>query len=414
MNMIAFRALMYIRIICLDREGVVKIPDTSIPAEQVAHLLNEWYLTIQKFSIAKSKKLQKKAQNMLEKMSPNQDILLYYSLLDFRCQLNYEKPQQLKKVHRKIEKLVDDHEHLNALLTYYYDFFNGLYEFKQRNLIRSLHFYRKAVEEVNHLDDEIERGQCYYRLSQVYFKLSYSVISILYANMAIKIFDRHKDYYILSIYCRVIVANNLIHDHCFTHALSIFTDANQLAFEKQNNQLIAITSFNIGIAQIHLKAYEEAEQNFYRAMICFHKFKDYYEPRAICSYYESLLMQKKYKQAAVIYEKGIESAKSWHDNEYQAKINLLKAIYQDEFDQERIDASISKLMVMDLYEYVLSLTISVAERCRERRMDKQAIKYYELSNEIRNHITEGAGINEKIFNGNGFGVINSYVSAVGG
>ncbi|TWL17192.1 Response regulator aspartate phosphatase A [Bacillus licheniformis] len=71
----------------------------KIPSEYVARKLNDWYNAIRKNQIAASESLKAEILNDFQDMEENQDVLLYYSLLEFRhkLMLSYLKPKETEK-----------------------------------------------------------------------------------------------------------------------------------------------------------------------------------------------------------------------------------------------------------------------------------------------------------------------------
>lgn len=74
----------------------------KIPSEYVASKLNDWYNAIRKNQIAASESLKAEILNDFQDMEENQDVLLYYSLLEFRhkLMLSYLKPQKTENIEK--------------------------------------------------------------------------------------------------------------------------------------------------------------------------------------------------------------------------------------------------------------------------------------------------------------------------
>ncbi|MFT8389992.1 MAG: hypothetical protein ABF586_08440 [Sporolactobacillus sp.] len=370
------------------------IQDSVIPSVEIAHKLNLWYLSILNYEEDQARAMQTEIQSLLGRMEEDQNVLLYYSLLDFRFRINYDAKENLQHYHQQLEDAAESSDTLSLPINYYYCLFSGDYEFRKGNLLRALSYYRHAINRVRELDDEIELAQCYYHLSEVYAKLSYSVISVIYAQTALRIFDKYPEFVVFSVHCRNIFAFSLVNDHCHEHASRLFEEAYFLAKNHNNKRLFAIASFNRGIVQMHLKNFSVAETYFKESLSTFIEERDKYIPRAYCSYYECLSEQKKVKLARIIYSKGIQAALKSNDNEYLAKFTMLHILYEEKLNTNKTETCISELMRLNLHNEVMDFTLRIAEKCKKLNDKDSAIKYYELSNNVRIHIIEGEGINE--------------------
>lgn len=63
----------------------------KIPSEEVAVKLNEWYKLIRAFEADQAEALKQEIEYDLEDMEENQDLLLYFSLMEFRHRIMLDK-----------------------------------------------------------------------------------------------------------------------------------------------------------------------------------------------------------------------------------------------------------------------------------------------------------------------------------
>ncbi|MFT8871415.1 MAG: hypothetical protein ABF868_03880 [Sporolactobacillus sp.] len=383
------------------------VAEKLIPSEVVAHEMNLWYQAILRFERDASVKRQQKIKNMLVKMEKNQDLLLYYSLLDFRAKLNTEKPVPIRLAHEEICQLAGEHGRLNDTLNYYYYLFNGLYEYKQKNFIKSLNCYRIALENVKKLHDDAELAQCHYRMAQVYFQINYPVMSWIYAQLAEDFYNQSPEYAVSAIYCENVKASNLVRTHSFRKALNIFLDIHQRAKLSENKRLVAVTYFNIGIAQMYLNQCLDAEYNFFKSMQLFGELSDRFESHAACNFYESVLKQGKLKRSELIFNDCLTKIKKWNDQETALKIELIKEIFSSKINFMEIDHKLFKLKKLQLYKDMDEFSIQIAEKCNKMGYLQQSIKYYKISNHIKNQMM-GEKLNEKSIKNTQF--LNNYTS----
>ncbi|MFT8928776.1 MAG: hypothetical protein ABF969_05510 [Sporolactobacillus sp.] len=386
------------------------IQDSVIPSVEIAHKLNLWYLSILNYEEDQARAMQTEIQSLLGRMEEDQNVLLYYSLLDFRFRINYDAKENLQHYHQQLEDAAESSDTLSLPINYYYCLFSGDYEFRKGNLLRALSYYRHAINRVRELDDEIELAQCYYHLSEVYAKLSYSVISVIYAQTALRIFDKYPEFVVFSVHCRNIYGTNLVNDRCYDYAGKLFSESHALSKKISNNRLSAIAAFNMGIVHMHLNDYKTAEACFHDSLVEFVKESDRYIPRAYCSYYECLAEQGKFQRAKYIYNKGICIAFERNDLEYLTKLSMLHLIYEEPLDIGKVEKCISELLHLHLNNEVMDFTLRIAEKFKNSNDKDSAIKYYELSNNVRIHIIEGEGINENDLQNNWDTDINTFAS----
>nr|MDH3176861.1 hypothetical protein [Bacillus pumilus] len=107
----------------------------KIPSSEVGVKINQWYTHICKFEVEQANDMKRLVEEEIHEMEEDQDLLLYYSLMDFRHQLML---QHLTPVHAASETLQavsfpkemeDGEDEMTGLLGYYFHFFHGMYAF---------------------------------------------------------------------------------------------------------------------------------------------------------------------------------------------------------------------------------------------------------------------------------------------
>ncbi|KUF26842.1 response regulator aspartate phosphatase [Bacillus sp. G1(2015b)] len=83
--------------------------------------------------INEAKEIKREVEQLIMNMEENQDVLLYYQLLDFRHELmlSYMNAKGLKEVNETYEQLRQNEGNLTGMLEYYFFFFMGIYEFRR-------------------------------------------------------------------------------------------------------------------------------------------------------------------------------------------------------------------------------------------------------------------------------------------
>ncbi|MFX3617693.1 MAG: hypothetical protein ACE3JK_09195 [Sporolactobacillus sp.] len=360
-----------------------------ISSIDVADKMNEWYRAIQSYRIEESRRLKDEVKQMMAHMEENQNVLLYFSLLEFRMLLNEQYPVDRAKVRQSMRLLNAEHKELTGTLDYYYWLFKGMYEFRQKKYAEALFSYRQVEQQVRALEDRIEMAQCYYQLAEVYFELNYTIVSINYSNLALKMFNENPDYYRYSIYCRTIIAANYMQRLRVDEASRIYHEAHETALQHKDQRMIAITRFNIGISEMHQKNYQTAERIFGETVHDLEILQDRYLPKAQLSYFEALAKQGKKEQALQIYEIGIQNAQKWKETEILAKFQIVRESVEDDANDKKIDAAFSTLMLLKLYSTVQDYALETARIFKELGRYPESVKYYELSNHAHELLLKG-------------------------
>nr|WP_275656889.1 hypothetical protein [Sporolactobacillus pectinivorans] len=355
----------------------------------VAEKLNEWYKVIQNYDLEKSHSLQNEIKNLLQHMEEDQNVLLYYSLLDFRARLNDQNVERHENITDALQKLENRKDHLTGILSYYYSFFKGMYEFKNHNYSSAISYYKVAEEKVNQLNDEIEKATCFYKLSQVYYRMQYTGLSIAYAKMALKIYNKHPDYSRQVFFSELIVAGNLLDQYQFDEAISTFVKASKLSIIAKDRRLDAIVSLNIGIGYNLQSLYQEAEPYIKKAYSLFQALNDRYVSKTLFNLMESYVKRGLRDKAESAYKEGIKQASQWNDTEFIAKLNLIRELLPGFGDKLVIDHEFSTLKELNLYPDIEDYSVDFARHFQKVGDTERAVKYYELNLSIRKMMKEG-------------------------
>lgn len=118
-----------------------------IPSSAVGQKINEWYRYIRTFSVPDAEVLKAEIQQELKHMQHDSNLLLYYSLMEFRHQLMLDYLEPLEKLNiedqpslSELSRNIDSNQaDLKGLLDYYVNFFAGCMSLISVNLFLLLH-----------------------------------------------------------------------------------------------------------------------------------------------------------------------------------------------------------------------------------------------------------------------------------
>lgn len=372
-----------------------------IKAEVVAAQLNDWYSLIRKNHIKEAEKIKNKIESKLDMMEENQNVLLYYSLLDFRHQimLSYVNPKiaininnslaTMEKRKEKIEK-----SQLDGMIEYYFWFFKGMYEFKRKNFITAINYYKIAEKKVDAVDDEVEKAEFYYKLAEFYYHINQNYLSMNYANQALETFKTHETLIEKKIFCDFIIAGNWVETMQYDAALKSLLHALNDANKTENQHLKAAALFNLGNCYFYQNKLSKASYYMKSALSIFKQHSSYV-PKVLFNLMYVRIKQKNYEEAEKYYKQGIKSAKALNDKEFAVRLHILKEIYLSSGNnQSSVKKAFECLEAKKLYLAVEELALDAARYYKSIGQLESAIYYYEKGIAARNKIKQGDMLSE--------------------
>ncbi|MGD2432610.1 tetratricopeptide repeat protein [Bacillus velezensis] len=315
---------------------------SKIPSEEVAVKMNEWYKLIRAFEADKAEALKREIQYELEDMEENQDLLLYFSLMEFRHRIMLDKLKPMKDgdcqppFSEMLTEIEMNQQKLTGLLEYYFYYFRGMYEFKQKNFISAISHYKRAEEKLEYVEDDIEKAEFLYKISEVYYHIKQTFFSMNYAGQALDIYKKYELYGMRRVQCKFIIAGNLMDAQQHKKALEYLECALEHAERLDDQYMIAAAYYNIGHCMYSLGDFCKAAEDFERAAAGFeaHSFRQVIQ--AVFSLTHIYFKTEKYSEAAASCARGMRSAAEWEDEIYMTKFRLIKELYQGEGGQDSL------------------------------------------------------------------------------
>ncbi len=109
--------------------------------------ITEWYQHIQKFNVTDAEMLKAEVERDIELMEEDQDLLIYYQLMAFRhsIMIEYIAPSGKKQMELSeyLKRIEGNKRKLDHMLTYYYHFFRGMYEFRNGEYTKAITYYKE-------------------------------------------------------------------------------------------------------------------------------------------------------------------------------------------------------------------------------------------------------------------------------
>jgi response regulator aspartate phosphatase F len=242
--------------------------------EQITNLLNEWYVEIRSRHIAGAHRLKKDIDAKINDIEEDQNLLIYYSLLDFRH--NY-LINNLGLSHNSFDKIDSLGEPTDNFLSYYYHFFKAIHanEIGKYNIARE--HYDKAESLIEYVPDAlIERAELHYKLATFNYDVCRFLLSVNHAKQAKDIYAQHNGYEANIALCENIMGMSCIElkewELAEEHLLSATSMFKQLYEEKftymtRNNLGLMYASQNLSdLAIRYLSEVIEYNSQHYKAI----------------------------------------------------------------------------------------------------------------------------------------------------
>ncbi|MBK4211708.1 tetratricopeptide repeat protein [Bacillus safensis] len=231
-----------------------------ISSVDVANTLNKWYLHIKKREVSQAVELRDDIQEMLGEMEENQDVLLYFNILDYRFKVLMEDLVGQPTITESERVKTDD------MLRFYFYLFKGMYESAKNNYSEALVLFRVAERQLDKVHDEIEKAEFHYKIGTLYYFNKVTLLSHHHLQTAKDIYKGHEGYSIQTINCNMLLALNLIDDGRLDKAERMLLDCVDRLIEKNDKRLLALAYYDLGFLKIQDDHHIEAIEYFNKAI----------------------------------------------------------------------------------------------------------------------------------------------------
>ncbi|MFT2194230.1 tetratricopeptide repeat protein [Bacillus subtilis] len=331
---------------------------TELASVDVANLINDWYVHIRKREISQAVELRDKIIDVLETMEENQDVLLYFNILDYRFKVLMEDLAGKEPTLSDEERIKTD-----DMLRFYFFLFKGMFESSRNNYSQALSLFRMAEKQLDKVYDEIEKAEFHYKLGSLYYFTKTTLLSYHHLSQAKDIYKGHGGYDKQVINCDMLLALNYIDDGRLETAEDMLKDCVEKLKKSGDNHLLALAYYDLGFLKIQEDKHCEAIQFFDTA------FKtDNLKENAPVSYlqcvYESARSNYKTGETTKALEwvdEGIKFSEQIKNTNFSLKFSILHMCYTSPQESlEQVKANIDKLEARQAYVDIEALAVDVA------------------------------------------------------
>lgn len=178
---------------------------TSTTNEKLTQLLNEWYLEIRSRRISNAERLKQEIDFKFTKLKKetgeglqNQNLLLYYYLLEFRYNYLIDNLGLSQESFNKIDSF---DQPTDNFLTYYYYFFKAIHASELGNFHLAKEHYEKAESFLKYVPDQLEKAEFYYKLATFHYDTQQALVSIKHATKVKDMYLNHDGYELNVAFC---------------------------------------------------------------------------------------------------------------------------------------------------------------------------------------------------------------------
>ncbi|PEV64063.1 MULTISPECIES: Rap family tetratricopeptide repeat protein [Bacillus cereus group] len=346
--------------------------------ERVTQLLNEWYVEIRARRIGQAHRLKEEIDKQINNIEEDQNLLLYYSLLDFRFQYVIDNLGVSANSFDKVESFEIP---TNNFLTYYYHFFKAIHASSIGNYTIAKEHFDKAESLLELVPDVIEKAEFYYKLGAFHYDIYESLNSVKYATKAKEIFEKNENYErnvgfcenLLGMACTNLREWILAEEH-LVKAMDIFQKLNEEKFilmVRHNLGLLYAGQNMSELAIRYLSEVSEKKPNHFKAI--FIEAKEHYK-------------LGEYDTTATLIAKGHQLCTELGNKEYCHHFEILNALNGNVLAEELegiVLAGVSYFEKEELYEYIQEYEEQLAVRFYKESNDSKASKYFYSSTQAR-------------------------------
>ncbi|MGE7874936.1 hypothetical protein [Bacillus paramycoides] len=351
--------------------------------EKLTDLLNEWYAVIRTRNIDKAIHLKEEVDKLIHEFQNFPDLLLHYSLIDFRFNYLVDNLGVSKKDFDIIDSLVIP---TTGILAYYYHFFKAIYYNATGNYILGKEYFYKAENLFQYCPDELEQAEFHYMLGYSLYENFQSLLALKEVSIAKDLFSQYDD-------CEVNIAfcNNLSGLFCthlqefemaeefYASALNTFQKIEEETFILMVRQNLAFMYSEQNLSALSLRYLTEVNQkmlNNYKAL--------FIEAR-------ERFKMKEMDVASERIERGIHICKGLQNEEYlhhfyilQAYVNNIPAVEIEKLVQSG-NAYFEK---ENLLEYTQEYLEQLAHKYYKEKNHLKASKYFCLASNLKEKLKE--------------------------
>lgn len=297
--------------------------------EVIMQQLNDFYQMMLAQQLIKATELKKEIDKKIEYIKhakeeekQNQNLLLYYSLLDFKYRLLTDRVSIRKDSFDAIDTI---DETTDTLTAYYYHSFKAEHALMFSNYNEARRQYEEAERLLEHVSDELEHAEFNQKYAVLHHHISNMLTSIEYANKAKEIFEKHAGYEVKVASCENTLGTACIFLKQFEKAEEHLNRSIDILQKYNEEKLILVVRNNLGLLYATQKLSKLAIRHLSEVT------------EKIPTHFKALFLQARehYKleetnTAQELINKGLTVCEEVGNEEYLYHFNILRSLNENE------------------------------------------------------------------------------------
>ncbi|EMA7397456.1 aspartate phosphatase [Bacillus thuringiensis] len=359
--------------------------------EKVTRLLNEWYKVILSKQITKATRMKEEVDEKISVLMveqnrdlQDQNLLLYYSLLDYSYKVLINKSYVTRSDFDAVEKLTT--KTIDEYLRYYYHFYKAVHNTMIANYMEAMEQFEEAERLLEYIPNDIEKAEFNYKLGELYYHLQQPLLTIKHVMKAKDIYKKHEDYVINQIECDTILGLASVTLSQFEQGEELFVKCLDMAKKHNCTRLITLIQYNLGF----LYAKQGISATAIRHLMDVYKSEKPYHKTVFLLAREHFKVNE-IEKAQEFLTQGFELA----DVEYTHHLRILRAQYDENYKQNletTIADGLDYFESQKLYGFMEEYSGILAKKLYQEGNHEKASQYFNISYDAKELLQKGSAL----------------------
>ncbi|KAA6468949.1 aspartate phosphatase [Bacillus cereus] len=359
--------------------------------EKVTRLLNEWYKVILSKQITKATRMKEEVDEKISVLMveqnrdlQDQNLLLYYSLLDYSYKVLINKSYVTRSDFDAVEKLTT--KTIDEYLRYYYHFYKAVHNTMIANYMEAMEQFEEAERLLEYIPNDIEKAEFNYKLGELYYHLQQPLLTIKHVMKAKDIYKKHEGYVINQIECDTILGLASVTLSQFEQGEELFVKCLDMAKKHNCTRLITLIQYNLGF----LYAKQGISATAIRHLMDVYKSEKPYHKTIFLLAREHFKINE-IEQAQEFLTQGFELA----DVEYTHHLRILRAQYDENYKQNletTIADGLDYFESQKLYGFMEEYSGILAKKLYQEGNHEKASQYFNISYDAKELLQKGSAL----------------------
>ncbi|HDR4909232.1 TPA: aspartate phosphatase [Bacillus cereus] len=359
--------------------------------KKVMKLLNEWYKVILSKQITKATRMKEEVDEKISVLMveqnrdlQDQNLLLYYSLLDYSFKVLINKSYVTRSDFDAVEKLTT--KTIDEYLKYYYHFYKAVHNTMIANYMEAMEQFEEAERLLEYIPNDIEKAEFNYKLGELYYHLQQPLLTIKHVMKAKDIYKKHEDYVVNQIECDTILGLASVTLSQFEQGEELFVKCLDMAKKHNCTRLITLIQYNLGF----LYAKQGISATAIRHLMDVYKCERPYHKTVFLLAREHFKLNEIEKAQEFLIQ-GFELA----DVEYTHHLRILRAQYDENYKQNletTITDGLNYFESQKLYGFIEEYAGILAKKLYQEGNHEKASQYFNISYDAKELLQKGSAL----------------------